>query len=131
MGFLSFIPIIGTVLKKGLDIIDKFVEDKDKANELKAAITTEVLVNQHDEIMKQVDAQMQIILAEARGGWLQRNWRPILMLVIVAIVANNYILYPYFSLFGAPTVILDLPDKLWNLMIIGVGGYIAGRTGEK
>lgn len=26
---------------------------------------------------------------------------------------------------------LDLPDKLWALMEIGVGGYILGRTAEK
>ena len=27
--------------------------------------------------------------------------------------------------------VLDLPDKLWALMEIGVGGYILGRTAEK
>ncbi len=25
---------------------------------------------------------------------------------------------------------LDLPDRLWTLMEIGVGGYIIGRTAE-
>ena len=76
--------------------------------------------------------QAQIIVAEAAGqSWLQRNWRPILMLSIVAIVVNNYILVPYLGLFGVPMTILDLPDKLWNLMTLGVTGYIAGRTGEK
>lgn len=76
--------------------------------------------------------QTQIIVAEATGqSWLQRNWRPMLMLSIVAIVVNNYILVPYMQLFGLPVTILELPEKLWNLMTLGVGGYIAGRTGEK
>ncbi|MBI5238441.1 MAG: hypothetical protein HY887_08485 [Deltaproteobacteria bacterium] len=45
--------------------------------------------------------------------------------------ANNYILYPYLSIFTDNVRVLDLPDKLWQLMEIGVGGYILGRTAEK
>jgi hypothetical protein len=26
---------------------------------------------------------------------------------------------------------LELPDKLWNLLTIGVGGYVVGRSAEK
>ena len=78
------------------------------------------------------EMQKQVLLAEITGeSWLQRNWRPILMLVIVVIVANNYIIVPYLQLFSLPAKILDLPEKLWNLMTLGVTGYIAGRTGEK
>jgi hypothetical protein len=53
------------------------------------------------------------------------------MLTIVAIVANNYIIYPYLSLFTDRAMILELPEKLYNLMTIGVGGYIVGRSAEK
>jgi hypothetical protein len=53
------------------------------------------------------------------------------MLTIVGIVANNYLLVPYMQMIGAQAVMLDLPERLWNLMTLGVGGYIAGRTGEK
>lgn len=53
------------------------------------------------------------------------------MLVIICIVANNYILYPYLSIFTDKVRVLDLPDRLWTLMEIGVGGYILGRTAEK
>jgi len=76
--------------------------------------------------------QTQIIVAEATGqSWLQRNWRPILMLSIVGIVVNNYILVPYLQLFSIPAQVLDLPERLWSLMTMGVGGYVVGRTGEK
>ena len=78
------------------------------------------------------EAQAQVIIAEAQGqSWLQRNWRPILMLTIVFIVANNYVIAPYISLFGYKSLALELPETMWNLMNIGVGGYIVGRSGEK
>ncbi len=78
------------------------------------------------------EARSNVIMAEAQGqSWLQRNWRPLLMLVIIIIVANNYILYPYLSIFTDKVRVLDLPDRLWQLMEIGVGGYILGRTAEK
>jgi hypothetical protein len=35
MSILSAIPLIGKAIDKGLGIIDKYVPDKDKANELK------------------------------------------------------------------------------------------------
>ncbi len=132
MSVLSFIPIIGKVLDKGLDIIDEKIEDKDKANEIKAAIKNQVLVNDHETLMKEIDAQMQIILSEAKGGWLQKNWRPVLMLVIVAIIANNYVVAPYINLFfPGKSLMLELPGGLWALLNVGVGGYVAGRTVEK
>ena len=53
------------------------------------------------------------------------------MLSIVAIVVNNYILFPYLSMFTDKVVILELPNALFNLMTVGVGGYIVGRSGEK
>lgn len=78
------------------------------------------------------EAQAKVIIAEAQGqSWLQRNWRPILMLTIVFIVANNYVIAPYISLFGYKSLALELPETMWNLMNIGVGGYIVGRSGEK
>ncbi len=78
------------------------------------------------------ELQARVLIAEATGeSWLQRNWRPILMLTIVGIVANNYLLVPYMQMIGVQATLLDLPDRLWNLMTLGVGGYIAGRTGEK
>lgn len=132
MGWLSFIPIIGKALERGLDIVDDMVEDKDEANRLKAAIKQQVLIHQHDELVKELEAQAKIILAEARGGWLQRNWRPLLMLIVIGILANNYVIAPYVELFfPGRSLILELPGGLWALLNVGVGGYIASRGAEK
>ncbi|EWH00559.1 holin family protein [Halomonas sp. BC04] len=120
--------ILGTVAGPIFDVIDKAVTDKDEANRLKAELQRR-LIDQQDANLQ---AQMKVLLAEAAGeSWLQRNWRPILMLVIVAIVANNYLLAPYLGAMFGIGLQLELPEALWNLMTLGVGGYIAGRTGEK
>lgn len=77
---------------------------------------------------------VDIVRGEVQSeSWLQRNWRPILMLTIVLIVANNYLVAPYLrAMFGAGSVpVLELPERLWDLMTLGVGGYVGGRTVEK
>jgi hypothetical protein len=109
------------------------------ATSIRSAITGDLSTDQKTEIEKSLHKlesdtlryQSEVVIAEARGGWLQRNWRPILMLTITFIIANNYVLYPYASLFTDRAIALDLPPALWGLMKIGVGGYIVGRSGEK
>jgi hypothetical protein len=128
----NLIPIVGKVLGGVLDLVDEAVEDKDEKNRIKAELTKVFERSDLTRFSVLVENQAKVVLGEIQGGsWLQRNWRPILMLVIVAIVANNYIVYPYLSLFTERAVVLELPDKLYNLMTVGVGGYIVGRSAEK
>jgi hypothetical protein len=76
--------------------------------------------------------QSEVIIAEAKGnGWLQNNWRPSLMAVFGIIIANNYILAPYLTAMFSWEVVLDIPADLWDLLKLGVGGYIGGRSVEK
>ena len=123
---MSLDPITA-VLDLGGKVLDKIFPDKTKAAEAKLRM---IEMAQNGEL-KELEGQVRILTTEMAGNWLQRSWRPILMLSIVAIVVNNYIVLPYLSLFGLPAVELDLPEKLWNLMTLGVGGYIVGRSGEK
>jgi hypothetical protein len=59
------------------------------------------------------------------------------MLTITAIVGWNYLLAPLAELAvrllagDQVPLAIALPDELWNLLMIGVGGYIVGRSGEK
>lgn len=120
--------ILGTVAGPVFDVIDQAVTDKDQAARLKAELKRR-LIDQQDAGLQ---ARMKVVLAEATGeSWLQRNWRPLLMIVIVAIVANNYLLAPYLGAMFGVGLQLALPEQLWDLMTMGVGGYIAGRSGEK
>lgn len=132
MGLLSAIPVVGPIVEKVIGVVDQAVPDKDLKEKLKAEIESKLLELDYSALEKEIDARAKIIVAEATGhSWLQRNWRPILMLTVVAIIANNYIIYPYLSLFTDKAVILELPSELFTLMTIGVGGYIVGRSGEK
>lgn len=122
----------GTAVTALLNIIgvavDKAVPDAGQAQELKSKITLALVQQSNNELQGAVD----IIKAEAQGeGVLQRNWRPVLMLTIVAIVANNYLIAPYLTAMGLAAPVLPLPQELWNLMTLGVGGYIGGRSLEK
>lgn len=116
--------IVGLVGKA----IDKAVPDAAQAAELKERVTTAI----YGLAQTELQGAIQIIVAEIQGeSWLQRNWRPLLMLTCIAIIANNYVLYPYLKLFFAAAPLLELPDALWELLKIGVGGYIVGRSVEK
>lgn len=126
------IPVVGKLLGGVLDLIDQGVKDKDKAAELKADLTKTFEHGDLTRFTTLVQNQADVLVAEISGkSWLQRNWRPILMLTVVAIIANNYILFPYLSLFTDEVIVLELPEKLYNLMTVGVGGYIVGRSVEK
>tara|TARA_A100000171_G_scaffold7009_1_gene5395 strand:- start:476 stop:868 length:393 start_codon:yes stop_codon:yes gene_type:complete len=70
--------------------------------------------------------QTEVIVTEAQGNWLQRSWRPILMLGFGFIVMYNKFFAPAFNLPNA-----ELENEFWNLLQLGVGGYVIGRSAEK
>lgn len=71
--------------------------------------------------------QAKVVTAEANSeSYLARNWRPILMLTFTYIIAHNFVIAPIFGL-GSLTV----PEQMWELLKIGMGGYIFGRSAEK
>ena len=83
-------------------------------------------------IARLTELQASVVVAELQSGaWLAQNWRPITMLTFVFIIANNYILYPYLSLFWGEAPVLEIPPDMWGLLKIGLGGYVVGRSGEK
>lgn len=77
------------------------------------------VARQEEELRR---SQASIIGAEAQGNWLQRSWRPVIMLVFAAIVLVG-------TFFNLP--ILDDTSRFWDLLEIGIGGYVIGRSAEK
>ena len=109
-------------------LASKFIQDKDLKTKLESAIKEKML--EHE--VQFVSYQRDIITAEAKSqSSLARNWRPITMLVFVLIILNNYLIYPYIQLFGGTAVQLPIPPDMWDLLKLGIGGYIAGRSVEK
>ena len=116
-----FAPQIGRVL-------EKVIPDTGKRDEIEREIKLAML-EQADTFNQQAG---KIVLAEANSQhWLVAAWRPILMLTIIAIVAWNYLIAGIAIGFGYPVTLLELPPELWNLLTLGVTGYVVGRSGEK
>jgi hypothetical protein len=125
---LQLLGAIGPIAKLIAKTIDKAVPDKDLKEKLKHDINTQLL-NAGSEEMK---AASKIILAEASSSsWLTNSWRPALMWICIIVVFNNFILMPFINIIFGTSLILEIPDPMWNLLTIGVGGYIAGRSAEK
>lgn len=120
--------LINRVIEPITNLISEYIPDADKAAELESAIRLSLL--SHEEAL--VNASRDVIVAEAQGeSWLQRSWRPLIMLMFGAILCNNYILAPYVEAFSGTAVVLEIPDGMWNLLTVGLGGYVVGRTIEK
>jgi len=132
------VPIIGSLIDAGINLFKSYFppdltpEQKAKLEEGEQAFKqslTNSLIDYSKTILEQ---QASIVRAEAQGdSWLQKSWRPITMLVFVFIIANNYILFPYLSLFTNKVVELNIPPDMWGLLKLGLGGYVIGRSVEK
>ena len=126
---------IGAIFKPVADVIDSLHTSEEERLNAHATLATAQAATYSQVLQYEArlnESRERIIVAEATGqSWLQRNWRPILMLSFVAIIVNNYILFPYAGLLDYRIQVLDLPDGAWTLLQIGVGGYIVGRSGEK
>jgi hypothetical protein len=72
-----------------------------------------------------MEAQSQIIMAEANGqSWLQRNWRPLVMIFFAFIIGMIF--------FGKtpPGVTEEVQIELMGLLKIGLGGYVVAQSAE-
>ncbi len=112
----------GTVVKDIMGGLDKLFTSKEEKILAENAIK-QILIEKQLELQRM---QTEIIVAEAKGNWIQRSWRPILMLAFGFIVIYVKFLAPLFDL-----TIPELENEFWNLLQIGIGGYVIGRTGEK
>lgn len=114
--------LIGPITSLIGKAIDKAVPDKDQAEKLKADITTQAMGMADAELKGAV----QIITAEATGeSWLQRNWRPILMLWFAGLVGAHWLG------FTPENMDSTVVNSLLDIVQVGIGGYVVGRSGEK
>ena len=114
--------LLGPVIELANKVIDGIIPDQNKANELKAAFSSQLLSSGLEELK----AAVQVIVAEAQGdSWLQRNWRPITMLTFTALVVAKWLGLT------APGVTEAIEVKLLEIVQVGLGGYVIGRSVEK
>ena len=114
-------PIVG-------DLVKRLVPDNDKAADIEKEVKLALL--DHTDSLEAMRGK--IVLAEAKSNnWMTSAWRPLLMLVVITIIGCNYLIFPLIRIFYPEMIQLELPVELWNLLTIGVGGYVVGRSGEK
>ena len=106
----------------GLAIINKFIPDP----AAKAAAQQQWLEMDSKERLTTLGAQAGIVNTEAASShWLAANWRPLTMLVFTAMIVARW--------FGwaAPNLSEAEYIKLWDIVELGLGGYVVGRSVEK
>ena len=122
---MSIISFISGLIKPAAELVDSLhTSDEEKGqiiNEL-TRIENEMSSKVLDYEAQLLKSKTKIITVEAQGqSWLQRNWRPLTMVSFLAIIICHY----------AGFLAFPIADQMWDLLKLGIGGYIAGRTAEK
>jgi len=100
------------------NLIDKLSTNSKEKEEIKKEINATIM----NHLNEFVNAEKEIILAEAKGNWLQRSWRPIVMLAYSSIVIIGIF---------TEIPILKNDSPFWDILQLGLGGYVIGRSAEK
>ena len=126
---MNVFSFIGNIFKPVADLIDDLTLSPEEKARIEADIKTAQIKAQLKMLeyeQKLTENKTQIILAEAKGeSWLQRNWRPLLMVIFAGIVIARW--------FGltAENIPAVLEEQLMDIIQVGIGGYVFGRSGEK
>ncbi|WP_066018757.1 3TM-type holin [Endozoicomonas atrinae] len=115
MSWAAAIPVLGK-------IIERIIPDPDKAAEAKKSLVNMAVKGELDELAERAG----VIKAEAQGdSWLQRSWRPIVMLIFTGLIVARWLGW------SAPDLSEAVELKLFSIVQLGIGGYIASRGIEK
>lgn len=120
---------ISAIIKPVKGILDKIVMDKgekERLNNELSRIQMDMMRQALDYETQRMKTQADIVKAEAQGeGWLQKNWRPVVMLVFTALIVARWMGWV------APNLSPSEYESLWTIVEVGLGGYVIGRTVEK
>lgn len=102
-------------------ILGKLIPDPEQ----RAAAQLRLLELHQGGQLQELQAAVSIIVAEASGNWLQRSWRPLMMLIFTGLIVARWLGYT------APNLAPAEYDHLWQIVELGIGGYVIGRSVEK
>lgn len=114
-------PLLTALLGPLVDLVGRFIPDPAE----KAKAQMQLLQMAQNGELAQLNASLQVILAEANGNWLQRSWRPLMMLFFASLVGARWFGY------SAPAMNEAEVMELWAIVKLGIGGYTIGRSVEK
>lgn len=108
-------PILG-------DVVKSLFPNPEEAAKAEAETMRQLLAHQNS--IEQAAAS--IIKTEAESQhWLAANWRPLLMLTFGGLIVARWFGY------AAPNLSEAEYLKLWDIVELGIGGYVIGRSAEK
>ena len=111
----ALVPILGKAL-------GNLIPDANARAQAEAEIAKQLLASSA-ELER---AAGEIVLAEAKSEhFLAACWRPILMLTFGALIVARWLG------FSAPGISEAEVLKLWDIVQLGLGGYVIGRSAEK
>ncbi len=117
-------------MSKAVESLSNAVDSIGNAFDKNFTSKEEVLIQVRQAEEHLINAKQSILLAEATGSKMQRNWRPFLMYLFGSIIAYKMIIAPILLwAFGIPEPVL-VPD-FWETIRLAMGGYVIGRTAEK
>ena len=114
--------LIGNALGQVFGVIEESVTDKDEKNRLKANLQQAAL----DGRLTALSEAAETARAEITGeSWLQRAWRPLTMLTFAGLIVARWL--------GLTVEGIDAQTEqaLLDIVKVGLGGYVFGRSGEK
>ena len=115
----ALIPALAPILNK---VAANLFPDPAEQARAEAEMMRQLLASQ-DEIEQ---AAAEVVKAEAASEhWLAANWRPLLMLTFGALIVARWLGW------AAPDLTESEYIKLWDIVELGVGGYVIGRSAEK
>lgn len=134
------LPVL-TIMQAALALwrgpLSKILEAHVSDRSLRTKLAAEIEAALAEQLGKGLEAQGDAVLSEIRSEhWLTRSWRPMLMLLFMALLVIYGVLLPGLDLVMAKPVAFtprwrDLPPEFWNLLTVGLGGYVGGRSLEK
>lgn len=126
MGMLSVVSSLFEPAVKLIDEMHTSGEEKLQAKAVLYKIKADADAKAEEFEMELLQAKATIITTEANSqSFLARNWRPMTMVAFVIAVMS------YWFGLTPPDLPLSVVDQMFELVKIGIGGYIAGRSGEK
>ena len=120
----DILGFIGGIFKPAVDLIDNVHTSEEEKLQLRNELVktqSEVAAKMLEYESKVVDIQAQVMTSEAKSNWFTASWRPITMITfLVLVVCDSFGLLPF-----------RLANEAWELLKIGIGGYIGARSIEK
>lgn len=114
-------PVVAA-LEIGGKIIDRLFPDQDKRDAARLALME---LAQKGELQELATRGAIVQTEAASSRWLASSWRPLLMLTFGGLIVARW--------FGwaAPNLSEAEYLKLWDIVELGLGGYVIGRSAEK